>query len=99
MYECSLWHYTDIDRMEIRAATDRFTKEAGVRPNHKRMMYYDGTIYLELRYHPGDEAMEEGDGRVFNMRVALQCPGRLLSEGQARMLLQYGMGVRGLGDA
>jgi len=55
----------------IQAAQIEFKKTAGHRPNHKRLLYSDGTLFIELRYHPGDEAMEEEDGKVCQMRVAL----------------------------
>jgi hypothetical protein len=77
MYEVCLWRYTPHDKMLIQEANKQFIEGCGHRPNHKRMLFHDGTLFLELRYHPGEESMESGEGEYYQMKVALDIMGHL----------------------
>ena len=52
-------------------AYTEFIEKSGHFPNRHTYLFSQGILYLELRYHPGEEAMEEGDGAYYQLRVAL----------------------------
>jgi hypothetical protein len=71
MYGICIWKFTDYDALVIDTAYREFEESTGKFPNVHRYLFSRGIMFLELRYRPTDEEMEEGDGQYYSMRVAL----------------------------